>query len=109
MNVTISRQDGGPIDELVLSTFVTSDKGEETSLNLNEAGQLKKAEKEFLKQWSDDDWRIRCCPGKEVLKRLRKWLQDTFSLTLSIKLMFECYKPSEAMQSLMDALEKHIV
>ena len=76
--------------------------------DLNEPGQLKKAEQEFLQRWSDPDWRIRCCPGKEVLKRLRQWLQAEFSLSLSTAVLFDCYKPSTELQSLMDSLEKHI-
>ena len=77
-------------------------------LSLNEPGHLKKAQEEFQDRWEDDVWRIRCCPGKEVLRRLRKWLQDDFSLSLSIPLLFEYYEPSTELRELMDALEKHI-
>ena len=76
--------------------------------DLNEPGQLKGTREEFQARWDDDNWRVRCCPGKKVLGRLRKWLQDDYSLTLSIPLLFDCYEPSSELRELMDALEKHI-
>jgi energy-coupling factor transporter ATP-binding protein EcfA2 len=42
-----------------------------------------KGDEWFNQKWSDEDWRIRNCPGKEVLKRLRTWCQKNYSLTLT--------------------------
>lgn len=77
-------------------------------LNLNEPGQLKNAQAEFQARWADDDWRIRCCPGKKVLQRLRTWLQADFSISLSLQLMFACYEPTDEVRRLVDALEQHV-
>ena len=78
-------------------------------VNLNEPGSLQRVEEEFQKYWDRDEWRIRCCPGKEVLKRLRRWLQDEYHLTLTDGLLFDSYQPDAEMMRLIDACERHIV
>ncbi len=45
--------------------------------------RLGEAEKWFQEKWDDDQWRIRNCPGKAVLKRVREWCQDKHGLTLT--------------------------
>lgn len=103
--ITISHADD--LRDIVKSQWMCS-WAKDGSRNLNEAGQLKQAEEEFLGRWEDSDWRTQCCPGKEILKRLRKWLQDEYKLSMPTALMFECYEPSEELRSLIDALEQHI-
>jgi len=41
------------------------------------------ARKEFDAKWANMEWRLRNCPGKEVLKRLRAWCKSTYKLNLS--------------------------
>ena len=47
------------------------------------------AEQWFTKQWEDGQWRIRNCPGKSVLKKVRNWAQNGFGLTLTTKLIMD--------------------
>ena len=39
----------------------------------------------FEKQWKDRAWRVRNCPGKQVLAAIREWLQQSYKLTLTAK------------------------
>jgi predicted ATPase len=72
------------------------------------AGDIKEAEEEFETLWNETAWRRRCCPGKEVLKSLRSWIQQSLKLTLSDDLLFECYEPSLEIHNLFDALEGYV-
>jgi hypothetical protein len=56
---------------------------EELDDKLDNSTKDRKAEERFNQEWSDEDWRIRNCPGKEVLKGLRKWCKDNYSVTLT--------------------------
>lgn len=56
---------------------------EELDNKLDSSTKERKAEERFNQEWSDEDWRIRNCPGKEVLKGLRKWCKDNYSVTLT--------------------------
>lgn len=76
--------------------------------DLNEAGQLEKAENEFEKRWADATWRRRCCPGKLVLRHIRRWLKGSYKLNASTALLCKFYEPCEEMQGLIDALEAHV-
>jgi hypothetical protein len=37
----------------------------------------------FETRWSDASWRIKNCPGKQVLAEFRRWCQGNFGLTLT--------------------------
>lgn len=52
---------------------------------LDQSTKEKDAEQKYIEYWADKDWRIRNCPGKEVLRALRRWCQDTFSVSLSTR------------------------
>ena len=39
----------------------------------------------FTQNWNDPGWRVRNCPGKLVLKKLRDWCQQEYGLTLSTR------------------------
>jgi len=56
---------------------------ERLSNYLDPSTKERQGEEWFDQKWSDEDWRIRNCPGKEVLKRLRTWCQKNYSLTLT--------------------------
>src|SRR5262249_41485150 len=56
---------------------------------IHDAGQLRQGQQAFQKLWSDPTWRRHCCPGKEVLKRLRQWLKETHKLNLSLRHLVE--------------------
>jgi energy-coupling factor transporter ATP-binding protein EcfA2 len=53
--------------------------------HLDPSTKYKEAENKFIEYWNDQEWRIRHCPGKEVLRALRRWCQDTFSISLSTR------------------------
>ena len=77
-------------------------------IDLNDEGQLKRGNDDFEKRWSDPEWRRRCCPGKEVLKQLRRWLQDEYGLSVGLSLLFKHYNPDPDLVRLFDALESHV-
>lgn len=43
---------------------------QKNAINLNDEGQLKRAQDEFEKLWGNPEWRRRCCPGKEEVHRV---------------------------------------
>ncbi len=43
------------------------------------------AEQWFQEKWNDEQWRIRNCPGKAVLKKIRGWCQNDYGITLTTK------------------------
>jgi len=53
------------------------------SLDPSEKERL--AEEWFSDKWSDPDWRLRHCPGKLILSRMRRWVQDESGLTISTR------------------------
>ena len=48
-----------------------------------------RADKWFDEHWGDEKWRLRNCPGKAVLKKLRDWCQREYGLTLTAKALLE--------------------
>ena len=44
---------------------------------------IKEADDWFSKEWETLEGRIRICPGKQVLSRLREWAQHKFGVTLT--------------------------
>ena len=74
---------------------------------LNQVAQLAKAEKEFEVRWVDPEWRIRCCPGKHVLRRLRDWLAADYKLSLTLNQIAQCYDPPANVRTLFDRLSAH--
>ena len=49
----------------------------------------RKADEWFSGKWADEKWRMRNCPGKQVLKRVRDWCQGEFSLTLTTRMLID--------------------
>ncbi len=43
----------------------------------------------FTSRWADRDWRIRNCPGKQVLASLRDWVQWTCRVTLTTRALVD--------------------
>jgi len=66
------------------------------------------ADEWFEKQWADKQWRIRNCPGKVVLKRMRQWCQEKWCLTLTPKTLIEAMSecPSD-IAKIVQAIQKH--
>ena len=56
---------------------------ETLSASLDPSSKDIEAERWFNENWNSEDWQIRYCPGKAVLRSLRVWFQNNFSLTLS--------------------------
>jgi len=60
----------------------------------DEPKRLRLAEERFDKDWSNPEWRIENCPGKEVLAKIRRWIQQHYSVSLTdrslIAAMREC-------------------
>ena len=76
---------------------------------IHDAGQLINGEREFEACWSSAEWRRRCCPGKEVLSRLRQWLQaEPYKLSLTLTQLFNAYTPGKDIQELFDKLEDYV-
>jgi hypothetical protein len=73
---------------------------------IRDAGRLAEGKRAFQQCWSSFEWRRRCCPGKEVLTRLRQWLQaEPYKLSLTTRKLFEAYTPGPEIQELFDKLE----
>ena len=54
---------------------------------LDDSTKERRATEWFNTNWLDQDWRIRNCPGKKVLSRLRKSLQDKYAITVTPSLL----------------------
>ena len=63
--------------------------------HLARATKEEKAETWFEQSWQDNDWKLRNCPGKKVLRSLRAWFQKEFGLTLTDRTLLEALKESE--------------
>ena len=67
-----------------------------------------KGEEWFDNNWNDESWRIRNCPGKEVLTGLRDWCQKNYSLTLTPhKLATTLQQCPDDVQEIMDKLQEY--
>jgi hypothetical protein len=76
---------------------------------IHDPGQLTKGKREFEKHWSSLEWRRRCCPGKEVLRRMRQWLQsEPYKLSLTLPRLFDAYQPDADIQRMFDNLEQYV-
>lgn len=74
-----------------------------------DAGCLAKAEEEFLKLWAAPMWRHRVCPGKEVLSRLKSWLQQKYHVSFpTLKVLFESYVPTADIRELFSTMYSHL-
>ena len=71
-------------------------------------GEVANAEREFKKRWEDAGWRRRCCPGKDVLKTIRRWLQEQYKITVSLTNILNHYEPSDEVKRLLGKLRAHI-
>jgi hypothetical protein len=43
----------------------------------------------FASRWQDESWRLRNCPGKQVLSSLREWVQKSFQVTLTTRALVD--------------------
>jgi energy-coupling factor transporter ATP-binding protein EcfA2 len=76
---------------------------------IRDPGQLSKGKREFEKLWSTLEWRRRCCPGKEVLARIKQWLQtEPYRLSFNPARLFAAYQPAPEIQQMFDKLEAYI-
>lgn len=57
--------------------------------DLDGSTKEKKADEWFQAQWSDPKWRLAHCPGKAVLKEVRDWCQQHYSLTLTKRCLLD--------------------
>ncbi len=71
---------------------------------LDPSTKEREGEKWFDKQWQDENWRIRNCPGKEVLSLLRTWCQNEFSLSLTNRRLVDNLK--DCPEDILDIAEK---
>ena len=82
---------------------------------LDDSTKERRATEWFNTNWLDQDWRIRNCPGKKVLSRLRKSLQDKYAITVTPSLLVaalrECPEDIERVVSMLSGafveLHKH--
>ncbi len=59
---------------------------------LDDSTKEKQGEKWFQERWSDPDWRIRNCPGKGVLAKLKAWCRNEYSLSLTSRVLIEAFE-----------------
>lgn len=76
--------------------------------NARDAGAIAKAEREFEGLFADPSWRRKHCSGKKILRKLRRWLQETYDLTLTDDVLFGAYEPDNTVKSLFNKLQAHI-
>jgi hypothetical protein len=74
-------------------------------LQHHDADMLAQAKKEYASSWTDAMFRRKYAPGKEVLKRLRKKVQDEYQLSLGNP--FEYYKPDDEIKGLFKKVQDH--
>ena len=60
--------------------------------DLDPSTKDEKADEWFREKWGNMVWQIANCPGKEVLRALRLWCQDNYSLNLSTRNLIEQFK-----------------
>jgi len=75
---------------------------------LTDPGQLTKAYAAFENHWKDAAWRRRCCPGKEILKKLRDWLQRDYKLTIGNSVLLDAYQPDKDLKEIFARIDQHI-
>ena len=80
----------------------------ENRQSLDKEGVLTNGENQFDRRWAEADYRRRCCPGKQVLKQVFKWLQDNYKISISVKSLFQQFEPDDALRAMCDRLEQHI-
>jgi hypothetical protein len=76
---------------------------------LDDSTKLQRAENWFDEHWSREDWRINNCPGKKVLKSLRRWVQSNYKLTVpQAKLREACQEPATELRQTASWLTKQL-
>jgi hypothetical protein len=62
--------------------------------NLDVATKEVQGDTWFEEKWNDSNWRRQMCPGKDILKGLKKWCKSEYKLSLSenslIQALQEC-------------------
>jgi hypothetical protein len=43
----------------------------------------------FEVNWNDYEWKISHCPGKQILRELKKWCNDKYKISLTENLLIE--------------------
>ncbi len=76
---------------------------------LKDPGKLTEAYDAFEAVWKNPAWRRRCCPGKELLKKLRAWLQIHYKLTLANSLLLDAYQPDPELKQIFARIEQYVV
>lgn len=78
----------GEIQDAVKWHFVAQ-YAQRQSASLSDPTILREGKETFDEKWADFEWKIRNCPGKKVLKRVREWIQREFKLTITNKVLVE--------------------
>ena len=73
-----------------------------------DAGNLGRLEREFEDLWRDPDYRRRHCPGKTVLRSVKRLIQEHTKLSLNDVWLFRDYEPDQTLKDLFDTVERHI-
>jgi AAA domain, putative AbiEii toxin, Type IV TA system len=74
-----------------------------------DAGDLQKLDEEFSALWNDVEFRRRYCPGKEVLRQVKKSLQDRYQVSFATESVFAFYDPDSQTRDLFDRIEQHVM
>ena len=75
----------------------------------SDSGVLSRIRVDFEKKWQDAATRRRICPGKKVLKRVKRWLQEEYRISFpGPATMFEFYAPTAEIRTMFDRVEEHM-
>ncbi|MBE9475274.1 MAG: AAA family ATPase [Chloroflexi bacterium] len=75
---------------------------------LDDSTRERRGEEWFQEKWGDPDWRIRNCPGKDVLSKLRAWCRNEYSLSLTSRLLIEALEQCpEDVQDIASKIQSH--
>jgi len=74
-----------------------------------DAGDLQKLDGEFSALWSNSEFRRRYCPGKDVLKHVKKSLQDRHQVSFPTESVFAFCDPDSQTRDLFDKIEQHVM
>jgi predicted ATPase len=66
---------------------------------------IKEADDWFGKEWETLDGRIRICPGKQILSKLREWAQKEFGATLTTSSITSKMSKADLAPDLLEALD----
>jgi predicted ATPase len=72
-------------------------------------GKFAVVEREFERQWAIAEWRRRHCPGKLVLRHIKRWLSaEPYHLSMRLEKFFETYEPDAELRQTFDTLDDFV-